>query len=280
MSLIDAQIYFNQTICMSFVIDTAVGIATSTTSLFCVQPLYALKTARQNQLKLKISPKILWSGYISNAIGDAFNFSLQYHIYKNKDQMAFNHSLIGGILGGFIANASEQFMDRHRLYTLQNSAHHYKTTFLSLHKELGLKFFKKGLLGTTTREVTYNYAWTTGVHSLEEKIKHIFEINHPLLAKVMSSTVAGTCLTAINHPFDTLKSKIHNNTQTGYLRHGGRALFGQDLKIRGFSSTLMALLQESYKGAGFRSGIISLSLMLNGPLITTYHSLIDKKPLN
>lgn len=260
-------------------VDTLVGIATSCTSLFCVQPLYALKTAKQNQFHLRFSSRILWSGYTSNAIGDAFNFSLQYNIFKNKDDLVLNHSLVGGILGGFVANASEQFMDRHRFFTLTENQQSYKKTFIYLKKTVGLSFFHKGLIGTIAREISYNYAWTTGIHRLEEKVKHIFEIKHPLLAKCLSSFTAGFCLTALNHPFDTLKSKIHNDARTGYLRRGGLRCLQDDLQSKGVSSTAIRCLKECYKGALFRSGIISISLFLNDPLIKTYHHLIDKKIL-
>jgi hypothetical protein len=262
---------------MSFTLDSLVGIMTSCTSLFCVQPFYALKTAKQNQMKIKMTPRILWGGYTSNAVGDALSFSSQYIIYKNKESLTINHSIIGGLIGGVIANSSEQFMDKHRFFRSQGLSFHYSQTASLIKNAIGPKFFIRGLSGTCAREISYNYAWTTGIHSVEERLKHVFEINHPYIAKFASSFAAGILLTMINHPFDTFKSKVHNDATFGYLRDGGLLSLKQDYLKNGFKKTLTSLIQEGYRGSVFRAGIISFSLLLNEPLIKTYHHLFDDR---
>lgn len=251
---------------MDLLQNITVGFATSSTSLFLVQPLYALKTARQNHLHFRTSPKILWSGYSSNVMGDSSNFTCQYLSFQNKDKTFLHHAIVGGIAGGFIANISEQFMDHHRLEKFRGHKISYSQSFKNLLKNYRFHIFTRGLPFTTIREISYNYAWSEGLEKVQNKFDQM--IAHPLLSKSVSSLVSGTCLTLMNHPFDTLKSKIHNGG------HVSNAHFIKEyFKPIACAGDALKLVKESYRGAFFRTGIISISLFLSDPLIKTYTKL-------
>jgi hypothetical protein len=263
---------------MSLLLDVLTGVCTSASTLFIVQPFYALKTARQNQYKLIITPQVLWGGYLSNVVGDSTNFSAQYLVFKNKESMIFHHALVGGLIGGCIANFSEQLMDRHRFFVQNNQSTHYTQTVSILLKEKGLSIFKRGLLATCLREITYNYAWSVGIHELDKRMSQI--IPNPIISKLASSSLAGCMLTAINHPFDTLKSKIHNECQSGYLRADGLKQIKKDLKSHSIQKITKSLLLESYSGAAHRAMIISLTLLFTQPLIELYSKAFKTPPFS
>ncbi len=222
----------------TFFYTVSTGVAAGTADVLVTHPLWTVKTLGQdgNSFKqisslVKRSPFILYNGVTANSVTmiplTVIRVSLsatldeQFSKYNSVSfpYVSFVTSFISGSISSFFGSPTELIRTiklKNAVYSLNKLNTKLKTTETSfksiykfiLEKESFAGIFK-GAPTVAVRDGIYTAAFFTGAPYLKKMITDEHP-DHPVLATLLSYTIASLMASFTNHPFDTIKTVQHS----------------------------------------------------------------------
>lgn len=266
---------------------TGAGIATA----YAAQPLYNYKLDLQKGVKGSWHPRILWGGVTASVVGDALGLAAQNSIFegvkkaltqnKARDLTSTENMALAVFSGGSSAiplTASELVMDYHRQNVaawkkintgagqLATKVPGYRDTIKKIIVQQGIRGLFRGVKCTGGRETCNVVALKSGTDFFADQCKEY--VSHPLLAKALGGVLAGGFSVYVSHPFDTAKVKIQNGITTGYMHANCMSALKKGYQVErrtnsrcvAAAKVAKAVVQESYKGAMPRTGVVAICI--------------------